>query len=98
MRTLVSAGLLGYVLKNRKTASRFLLFSLTAIAGGGIGNMIDRIRLGYVVDFLDLRIWPIFNVADIGVTVGSILLVIYFFVIEPKNKKETGLERKHENG
>lgn len=50
------------------------------ILGGAIGNLIDRARLGYVVDFLDLywrnHHWPTFNVADVGITVGVVLLMI----------------------
>lgn len=47
-----------------------------AVLGGAIGNMIDRVRYGYVVDFLDLGWWPVFNVADIGITVGITVLVV----------------------
>ena len=54
-------------------------FGLGLILGGAIGNLIDRARLGYVVDFIDLHWrthhWPTFNVADIGITVGVALLV-----------------------
>jgi len=53
---------------------------LGLILGGAIGNLIDRARLGYVVDFLDLywrnHHWPTFNVADVGITVGVFLLLI----------------------
>jgi len=53
---------------------------LGLILGGATGNLIDRARLGYVVDFLDLywrnHHWPTFNVADLGITVGVILLLI----------------------
>ena len=53
---------------------------LGLILGGAIGNLIDRARLGYVVDFLDLywrhHHWPTFNVADVGISVGVVLLVI----------------------
>jgi signal peptidase II len=53
---------------------------LGLILGGAIGNLIDRARLGYVVDFLDLywrnHHWPTFNVADVGITVGVALLLI----------------------
>lgn len=53
---------------------------LGLILGGAIGNLIDRARFGYVVDFLDLhwghRHWPAFNVADIGITVGVFLLLL----------------------
>jgi len=48
--------------------------SLSLILAGALGNLIDRLFLGYVVDFLDFRIWPVFNVADSAITVGAILL------------------------
>ena len=40
------------------------------LLGGAVGNLIDRIRLGRVIDFLDFRVWPVFNIADIGICVG----------------------------
>ena len=43
--------------------------------GGAIGNLIDRARLGYVIDFLDLRVWPVFNVGDSAITIGVTLLI-----------------------
>lgn len=45
------------------------------LAGGAIGNLIDRMRLGYVVDFVSIGRWPNFNVADSAVTVGAVILV-----------------------
>lgn len=48
--------------------------SLSFILAGAIGNLIDRILLGYVIDFLDFRVWPVFNVADSAITIGAILL------------------------
>lgn len=42
--------------------------------GGTIGNLIDRVRLGYVIDFFDFRIWPVFNIADSAIVVGMLLL------------------------
>lgn len=60
--------------------------SLSFIVGGGIGNMIDRIFNGYVVDFLyfELIDFPIFNVADIFVTIGAILLLIQLLFFDKK--------------
>ena len=49
---------------------------LALILGGAIGNLIDRMRFGHVVDFLDFRIWPVFNIADSAITAGTILLVL----------------------
>ena len=52
-----------------------VLFAL--IIGAAVGNLIDRIIYGHVIDFLDFRIWPVFNIADAVVTVCVILLIIY---------------------
>ena len=48
--------------------------SLSLILAGGLGNLIDRIVYGYVVDFLDFRVWPVFNIADSAITIGAVLL------------------------
>ena len=50
-------------------------YGMILILGGALGNLIDRIRLGYVVDFVDLRVWPVFNLADSAITIGIALLV-----------------------
>jgi len=55
--------------------SRALGLALALLLGGAAGNLLDRIRLDYVVDFVDLHFWPVFNVADTAITVGAILFV-----------------------
>lgn len=77
-----------YIFKKRKTAHPLLLTSLSCIVGGGLGNLIDRLVFGYVVDYLDFRVFPIFNVADIFVCVGCGLLIVYMLFID--GKKENG--------
>ena len=63
-------------------ASMQLLFGL--ICGGVVGNLIDRLLYGHVVDFLDFQLpgyhWPTFNIADCGITVGVALYIIYSFL------------------
>ena len=59
--------------------------ALSLVFGGAIGNLIDRLRFGYVTDFIDVRLWhdfhwPSFNVADSAITVGSIALVVFIFL------------------
>ena len=51
-----------------------VIFSL--VLGGAISNLIDRLRLGYVVDFIDFQVWPVFNIADAAITVGMVLLFV----------------------
>jgi signal peptidase II len=46
------------------------------IAGGALGNLIDRIRLGYVIDFLDIWWWPVFNFADVAIVVGTGVIIL----------------------
>jgi len=65
----------------RKCRGKWSAFALSLIAGGAVGNLIDRVRFGEVVDFLDFSIggyhWPAFNVADTAITVGVIMMVVF---------------------
>lgn len=78
------AGALIYMFIKRKTGHPLMMTSVALIAGGGIGNIIDRISQGYVVDYLDFRVFPIFNMADICVCVGCGLLILYVLFIDGK--------------
>ena len=49
---------------------------LVMVIAGAVGNLADRLRLGYVVDYIDLRWWPVFNLADVWLVVGCCLIVI----------------------
>lgn len=54
--------------------------AFASIMSGALSNLIDRLRFGYVIDFLDFRIWPVFNIADSAITLGTIWLCIRFFL------------------
>ena len=77
--TILAAGLIVYYLVKSNPRNLMLAGSLTLIFGGAVGNLIDRIRFGAVVDFLDVYLgashWPAFNVADSAITVGAILMI-----------------------
>lgn len=62
-------------------------FFLGIIAGGAIGNFMDRYMYAYVRDFFDLGWFPVFNIADIGIVCGGILLVIYLFFMDGSEDK-----------
>jgi len=66
-----------YYFRRIRTDEKLLLFSTAIVVAGGVGNLIDRLAFGFVVDFLDFAYWPAFNVADICLTAGVIGLVIY---------------------
>ncbi len=56
--------------------TRLRAAALGLVVGGALGNLVDRTRAGAVVDFIDLRVWPVFNVADIAITVGVGLMIL----------------------
>jgi signal peptidase II len=58
--------------RNKKLSANDLALGL--ILAGAVGNLIDRLVYGYVIDFLDFCVWPVFNVADSAITVGAVLL------------------------
>ena len=68
----------------------------TDFVGGAVGNLIDRLRLGHVTDFIDVRLWhdyhwPSFNVADSAITVGAIALACFiFWMLRKQNDNSSG--------
>ncbi|MBP8695943.1 MAG: signal peptidase II [Syntrophobacterales bacterium] len=76
--SILASGLIVYYIVKMKTEDILLTYGMSLILGGAVGNLIDRIRLGEVIDFLDVYIstyhWPAFNVADSAVTVGAVIL------------------------
>lgn len=79
-----------YIVVKRNKEAPIMLFSLCLIVAGGVGNLVDRLRLGYVIDYLDFRVWPyIFNFADICIVVGCFLLI--FLVFRDAKKGEGGI-------
>jgi len=79
--SIVSLAVIGYLIKVSR--SPLSCFSLSLIAGGAVGNLIDRVRFGAVVDFLSFHAgpyyWPAFNVADSAITCGAALAVYSYY-------------------
>ena len=82
LTSIFALGLLGTILLRMPEEDWVGRISVTGILGGAIGNLIDRLRFGEVIDFLDVYIetyhWPAFNVADSAITIGVIFLIIHF--------------------
>lgn len=77
-------------IKKLSPQEKGMAISLSLILGGAIGNLIDRVQFGYVVDFIDVYYnashWPAFNIADAAISVGAVVMIIYSFR-EEKDKK-----------
>jgi signal peptidase II len=84
--TSLFAVILIYKNLKKNKADRIYSFALSLILGGALGNLIDRLIFGYVIDFLDFRIWPVFNVADSAITIGAALLG-YSILTKTKNQE-----------
>lgn len=86
--SLLAVVFVSYLLFKSKSNESFNRICYLLIIGGAIGNLFDRIRFGYVVDFLDFNIFgydfPVFNIADSFLTIGCILL-IFSVILESKN-------------
>jgi len=63
-----------------------LLGGLSLPLGGALGNLLDRLRHGHVVDFIDFRVWPVFNVADMAICTGAALIACYFFFLQDEGQ------------
>ena len=71
---------LGFYLVRKASSSGdgLIKFAWALVLAGALGNLYDRVRYGYVVDYLDFRIWPVFNVADASICAGAGLAAFYF--------------------
>ncbi len=88
---LIAAAAIIFILINlRRVKIPRIKIALALILSGAASNLIDRLRLNAVIDFLDFRIWPVFNIADAAITVGAILLA--YSVLFKKDKKVASCE------
>ncbi len=88
------AVIVGILMYSRRLAgaARIVRVALGLELGGALGNLVDRVRYGYVVDFIDVRVWPyVFNVSDSAITIGVVLLLYHIL-------SEGGTEARVESG
>lgn len=76
---------LGFLLLRGRAEPKAYHFALVLVTAGAIGNYIDRVVRGYVVDFVHVQHWPVFNVADMYISVGYVLLAWVFFIYRRKS-------------
>lgn len=81
--SVLALGLIWTLARSKEDDGVFYVYGLGLILGGAMGNLLDRVRLGQVVDFLDFYLgtwhWPAFNVADMGISLGAASLLISFY-------------------
>jgi signal peptidase II len=81
--TVLAIILVLYYIAKSKTEEPLMVFALSLILSGALGNFIDRMRLGEVIDFIDVHLsdyhWPAFNVADSAITVGAFIMLFVLF-------------------
>lgn len=84
---IIIIGLISYLIRNLKTDQVFLKLSLSLIIGGALGNLIDRVRLNYVVDMLDFTLinFAIFNMADVFVVSGAVIFAYTILINSTDN-------------
>ena len=91
MTAIIAGGIAWWITHEHKRGDQL---ALGMVLGGALGNILDRVRLGYVVDFADLhfgdwRPFLVFNVADAAISIGVIILLLRAFLAKPKAPKET---------
>lgn len=69
-----------FLYERLRRSGMLIHYGSVALAAGAVSNLIDRIRLGHVVDFFDFRVWPVFNVADIAIVLGTTAVLWALFV------------------
>lgn len=74
----------------KRPKNRVFLTGFTFLIGGAVGNLIDRIRIGYVIDFFDFTLidFPVFNVADCFITIGAIIFAVYVIFLSDKKEEK----------
>ena len=94
--TIAIIGIMVYLAKNRKNLHFLSVVAFTLIVSGGVGNMIDRVLIGYVVDFINFLFidFPVFNFADMCVTVGAAVMIAWLLFVDlPATAREEKMKK-----
>ncbi len=74
--------LTAYLLQAYRAADIFIVLLISLIIAGAVSNLIDRLKFGYVIDYIDVSWFTVFNLADSAITIGALLLAISFWRME----------------
>lgn len=96
--TVLAIGLLLVWFCRMEDENNWMTLGLSLILGGALGNLIDRVRLHEVIDFLDVYVgsyhWPAFNVADASITVGAFMVGLNLFLKPPEKKSASPVDNR----
>ena len=84
--SILGVGILIMIYRSQRVPSSLLRLSLGLQIGGAVGNLLDRLRLGHVTDFMDVGAWPVFNVADAAIITGLAILAYIFLIAQPEDQ------------
>lgn len=87
---IIMIGTIVYVYPRLPQGLPLLTAGIGLLVGGTIGNVIDRIQTGHVVDFFDFRVWPVFNIADIAICVGVAAIIYTMLIMSYKEDEQSG--------
>ena len=87
--TMIIIGIIYYYSRSYSRSRQLFVFSLALVMGGALGNLVDRLMYGFVVDFIDFGFWPAFNIADSAITLGIVLLIIILWIFPKIPTKST---------
>jgi len=87
----IGIGILIMIYRSQRMPTGLLRLSLGLQIGGAVGNLVDRLRLGHVTDFMDVGTWPVFNVADASIITGLVILAWIFLIAEQDDSKNAGI-------
>ncbi|AKL95552.1 lipoprotein signal peptidase LspA [Clostridium aceticum] len=86
--TVLIVGFIVIYFRKNKNYPKPMMLGLSLIVGGAAGNLVDRVLYNFVVDFIDFRIWPVFNIADSAIVIGQILVIYVILKYDDLSQKE----------
>ncbi len=90
--SLVVSVWIAHLFLSRRPLSPTMQWGCALVLGGAVGNLIDRLRAGSVIDFIDLRVWPVFNVGDSAITIGVSLLLLHSWL---ESRQQATSRKRH---
>ncbi len=87
--SIIGIAILVLIYRSQRTPTGLLRLSIGLQIGGAFGNLLDRLRLEHVIDFIDVGDWPVFNVADASIITGLVILAYIFIIADPGDKADS---------